>query len=132
MNKHTILWADDDPDDLETFREVLYSLDQNYEVIEFNNGKELLNYLQGVEPANFPCLIILDMNMPVLAGRETLSIIKNEEAYRSIPVVVFTTSNSELDKIFCHKLGTDMITKPPSFGRLKTVVQKLLSYCAHR
>jgi CheY-like chemotaxis protein len=129
MNKHTILWADDDPDDLETFREVLHSLNQNYEVLEFSNGQELLDFLKASDLARLPCLIILDMNMPVLGGRETLSILKNDASFQSIPVVVFTTSNSELDKVFCSRLGTEMITKPPSYGRLRDIVQKLLSFC---
>src|SRR3569833_283526 len=98
MQKNTILWADDDADDLMLMKEILIKNNRNYEIVEVRNGKEALDFLQkSKETAHLPCLIILDINMPILDGKETLSILKKEEAYKSIPVVVFTTSNSELD-----------------------------------
>lgn len=130
MKKHTILWADDDADDLMLIREVLVDTNHDYEIIEVNNGKEVLNYLhEADEKNNFPCLIILDMNMPVLSGRDTLAILKNSEKFKSIPVVVFTTSNSELDRMFCKRYGVEMVTKPPEFKALHDIVNKLLNMC---
>jgi CheY-like chemotaxis protein len=129
MNKHTIFWADDDPDDLEMFRNVMLDVTSAYEVIEFSNGRSVLDYLKDLDPSAYPCLIILDMNMPVLSGRETLAILKSEPAYESIPVVIFTTSSSELDKIFCQQLETEMVTKPPTYDSLRNIVQRLLSFC---
>jgi CheY-like chemotaxis protein len=67
--------------------------------------------------------------MPVLNGKETLSIIKSDEALKSIPVVVFTTSDSESDKRFCSFHGVEMITKPPNFHSFRSIVQKLLRFC---
>jgi CheY-like chemotaxis protein len=67
--------------------------------------------------------------MPVLNGKETLSIIKKDEALKAIPVVVFTTSGSDLDKSFCNLHGVEMITKPPTFNNFKSVVQRLLRFC---
>jgi CheY-like chemotaxis protein len=130
MHKNTILWADDDPDDLQLMREVLLKTEKKFDIIEVNNGKEALDYLDKAKEEDLlPCLIILDINMPVLDGKETLSIIKKIDAYQSIPVVVFTTSESELDKLYCERMGTAMITKPPSFSSLESTVGKLLSYC---
>jgi CheY-like chemotaxis protein len=130
MRKNTILWADDDPDDLQMMREILLKTEKKFDIIEVNNGKEALDYLgRAKDEGALPCLIILDINMPVLDGKETLSIIKRNDAYQSIPVVVFTTSESELDKIYCERMGTAMITKPPSFSSLESTVGKLLSYC---
>ena len=77
MKKYTILWADDDVDDLLLFREVLEELTQSFDVVEAANGKEALAYLQKAKAASLlPCLIILDINMPVLNGKETLVAIK--------------------------------------------------------
>src|SRR4051812_6640225 len=130
MKKNTILWADDDPDDLQLMREVLVKNGSDYDIVEVKNGKEALDYLEEAKKeSHLPCLIILDINMPVLDGKETLSILKKTEAFSSIPVVVFTTSDSELDKIFCRRFNTEMLTKPPSYARLETVVMKLLTYC---
>ncbi|MGN6402851.1 MAG: response regulator [Flavisolibacter sp.] len=130
MQKNTILWADDDADDLMLMKEILLKNNRNYEIIEVRNGKEALDFLKKAkEAAHLPCLIILDINMPILDGKETLSILKREEAYQSIPVVVFTTSNSELDKLFCSKYQVEMITKPPHYKSLENAVLRLLNFC---
>ena len=130
MRKNTILWADDDMDDLQMMREILQKNGQQFEIIEVNNGKEAISYLESaLEQDALPCLIILDINMPVMDGKETLTLIKKNKDLESVPVVVFTTSDSELDRMFCKKLGTEMITKPPSFTSLESTVVKLLKFC---
>ncbi len=131
MQKNTILWADDDADDLMLMKEILLKNNRDYQIIEVRNGKEALDFLQkSREGSRLPCLIILDINMPILDGKETLSILKKEEDYKTIPVVVFTTSNSELDKLFCKKYQVEMITKPPHYKSLENAVLKLLSFCS--
>src|SRR6476469_6634573 len=130
MAKHTILWADDDSDDLQMMQEIMHKTGRDYKVVEVHNGREALNYLhQAKQNSDLPCLIILDINMPVMDGKETLSIIKNTKDYKEIPVVVFTTSESELDKIYCKRWNTEMVTKPPTFSTLSGVVDKLLNFC---
>jgi CheY-like chemotaxis protein len=129
MQKNTILWADDDADDLMLMKEILLRNNRNFEIIEVRNGKEALDFLQrSKETSNLPSLIILDINMPILDGKETLSILKKEEEFKSIPVVVFTTSSSELDKLFCKKFEVEMITKPPHYKSLEIAVLKLLDF----
>lgn len=130
MLKHKILWADDDYDDLQMMREVLDKKQGDFEIAEVHNGKEALEYLaKARKNADLPCLIILDINMPVLDGKETLSIIKNSEEYKDIPIVVFTTSESELDKIYCKRFNTEMITKPPTFSTLGAAIDRILKEC---
>ena len=127
MSINTILWADDDYDDLQLMREVLAKKDKDFKIVEVHNGKEALDYLE--KGRDLPCLIILDINMPVLDGKETLSILKTTETYKDIPVVVFTTSESELDKLYCSRFNTEMVTKPPTFTTLSTAMDKLLNFC---
>jgi CheY-like chemotaxis protein len=124
-----IFWADDDPDDVQVMKEVLKTFDQNFMIVDFPNGRELLKHLHDAPPAAHPCLIILDINMPVLDGKSTLSLIRKDQRFRSIPVVIFTTSSSELDKTFCEYFNVAMITKPPTYERLKTALRSLISYC---
>lgn len=131
MQKNTILWADDDADDLQMMREILIKRKRDYSIEEVHNGKEALEYLKKAKQrSDLPCLIILDINMPVLDGKETLSIIKSTADYNDIPVVVFTTSESEMDRLFCKKFQTEMITKPPTFKTLNDAVDRLLKYCS--
>lgn len=129
MDKKTILWADDDADDLELFLGVLRELTSDYNIRECRNGKEVLDYLDGLSTDGYPCLIILDMNMPVLSGRDTLASLKNNTLHKDIPVVVFTTSSSDLDKRFCEHHHTEMITKPPTYDKLKDIVGRMLQFC---
>lgn len=128
MHKNYILWADDDKDDLMLMRHVLQDIGEKYDIREVNNGREALEHLaEGKKSARLPSLIILDMNMPVLTGKEALTIIKKDEALKEIPVVFFTTSNSELDKMYCKRHGVEMITKPPQYAPLREAVKKILS-----
>lgn len=130
MQKNTILWADDDADDLQMMKEILIQNKRDYKIDEVQNGREALEYLhQAKKAGTLPCLIILDINMPVLDGKETLSVIKNNSDYKSIPVVVFSTSESEVDKLFCQRFGTEMVTKPPTFSSLNVALNRLLKYC---
>ncbi|MCU7551723.1 response regulator [Chitinophagaceae bacterium LB-8] len=129
--QHHILWADDDNDDLMLMREALEGIDHHHQITEANNGREVLDHLGSIEdPSQFPCLIILDMNMPILNGRETLAILKSEEKYSSIPVVVFTTSSSEMDRMFCRRFGVEMFTKPDDFVGHQQMIQQLLRFCS--
>jgi CheY-like chemotaxis protein len=127
--KQTILWADDDPEDMEVFRDLIKASTFQPEVIEFSNGQELLNYLGEPNKQNLPCLIILDLNMPVLNGMETMKKIKSMPALKSIPVVVFTTYFSPTDEAIGEKYAVKMIMKPFSIEQLKAAIQKLLLFC---
>jgi CheY-like chemotaxis protein len=130
MLQHKILWADDDYDDLQMMKEILSKKKRDFQIVEVHNGKEALEYLQQIDDeSELPCLIILDINMPVLDGKETLSILKTTREYKEIPVVVFTTSESELDKLYCKKFNTEMVTKPPTFSTLGAALDKLLKQC---
>ncbi len=131
MQKNTILWADDDADDLLMMREILMKNGQHFELVEVRNGREALDYLNKARiKGKLPCLVILDINMPILDGKKTLSIIKEDKELKALPVVMFTTSNSELDRMYCQKFNTRMITKPPDFQTLQSTVLEMLQFCA--
>jgi CheY-like chemotaxis protein len=129
-NQTTILWVDDDPDDLALMHDVLNRLDSSIQIIEVHNGQQALDYLQKGKQSNFlPSLIVLDMNMPILSGRETLMLLKQDPQLHTTPTAVFTTSNSPLDKLFCERHDTLMLTKPSTTKGLAEAMQKLLSLC---
>jgi CheY-like chemotaxis protein len=132
MTSHPIiLCVDDDPDDRDMIRDVLQAANPQLHVVEAGDGREALDYLRTKESlAHPPSLIILDMNMPRLSGRETLAILKSEAETESIPVVVFTTSSAIADSSFCQRFGVKMITKPPTYEALKEVAQHFLAQIA--
>ena len=130
MKKHFILWAEDDPDDMAMFRRIVEEAEHHALVLGANDGREVLACLQLMrKEKNFPCLIILDLNMPALGGRETIGLIKQEEDLVHIPIVVFTTSNSYVDRNFCDRFKVPLFTKPTSVDELKATIRQMLRLC---
>lgn len=131
MEKHFILWADDDPDDMAMFRNIVGQVTDRAHVFSANDGREVLGCLNMMRKERFfPCLVILDMNMPALGGRETIDLMKQDNDFSSIPIVVFTTSDRQVDRNFCDRFGVPLFTKPHSIDDLKTSIAQLLHMCS--
>jgi CheY-like chemotaxis protein len=80
-------------------------------------------------PAPRPGLILLDLNMPKIDGREALANIKGDPELRRIPVVVLTTSKAEEDIVRTYDLGVNsFISKPVTFEELASAMQTLAVY----
>ncbi|RYE00296.1 MAG: response regulator [Sphingobacteriales bacterium] len=127
MNPHTVLWADDDPDDLFIYNEAVSEIDNKVVVTPVHNGRELIDYLNEVKPHDgLPAMIVMDMNMPLVNGREALALIKKDESLSRIPLVVFTTSNSSVDAMFCLQHEVMMVTKPCLMRQIKEVIREIL------
>jgi len=131
----SILIADDDADDRLMAKEALDECRLVNRVDFVEDGVELLAYLrrQGryadTAKAPRPGLIILDLNMPKMDGREALREIKADPALRRIPIVVMTTSKAEEDIYRSYDLGVNsFITKPVTFDGLVTVMRALGVY----
>lgn len=130
IHKHTILYAEDDLDDFSMIRQVLEQFDGTTEILHASNGFETLKQLdQAKAGQQLPCLIILDINMPGMNGKETLIHIRQSEDFKNIPVVLFTTSSSELDRLFAKKWGAEFITKPLVFSEMKKLAERFVSLC---
>ena len=125
-----VLCVDDDPDDRELIRNAIFKVDSSYSVAYATNGKEAIQFLTRALETELPCLIILDFNMPVMDGKETLVEIKKNGRFNGIPVVVFTTSNHPADLQFCQDQGVELVTKPANFGQITTETERLLQHCA--
>lgn len=127
--KQKILYAEDDLDDLDMVR-LAFEKHDGIEIIHANDGNQALNYLHTALPAKqLPCLIILDINMPGMDGRQTLLQIKGNQAFQNIPVVMFTTSNSPLDMEFARKHGADFVTKPLRFEEIESLAADFTKRC---
>ena len=114
-----ILIVDDDADDREIIKDAFLSTTEDHEYIFLENGEKLVEYLELNLAENLPSLILLDLNMPGKDGREILKEIKSDNRYNHIPVVVFTTSSSERDRLIAYNLGANcFITKPDTFNKL--------------
>jgi CheY-like chemotaxis protein len=121
-NKKIIL-AEDDDDDVDFFEVALSECCNDCELLVAKNGNELTDILRQ-NPA--PFAIVLDLNMPLVSGKESLVKIRSQKAYDKIPVIILSTSNDKKDKQFCLSNGaTDYLVKPGSFSGLKEMILKL-------
>lgn len=128
--RRTILYVDDDTDDQFLVLETLSLLAPTAQVMVAGNGVETLTYLSGLEDKALPCLIIMDINMPLLNGKETVMRIRQEERFSAIPIVLFTTSCSLLDKQFCEQYQVPFVTKPATSKDMQIVVENMLLLAA--
>lgn len=129
--RNIVLYADDDPDDLELVKESFTKYSNNVEVITVRDGSQALAFLNGLsdlDPA--PCLIILDINMPFISGKDVLSQLRGMERFKSIPVVLFTTSSMPLDKNFAKRYNAGFITKPLDLNQMEFIVSEFIDQCA--
>lgn len=131
----TILMADDDEEDRMLTRKAFELNRVGNELRFVEDGEDLLDYLYqrgkygGGASAPRPGLILLDLNMPRMDGREALEIIKRDPALRRIPVVVMTTSEADQDIARSYDLGANSyITKPVTFESLAQVIKALDQY----
>ncbi len=130
----TIVVADDDPDDRMMIEEAFEEnrLTNNLAFVE--DGEDLIDYLRSQgkyadTPRGPVGVILLDLNMPRLDGREALKIIKADPDLHRIPVVVLTTSKAEEDILRTYDLGvSSFITKPVTFDGLVEVIKVLGRY----
>jgi CheY-like chemotaxis protein len=126
--KPIILYAEDDFDDFESVREALEQLSEHFSLIQARDGTEVVSYFEkNVE--NLPCLIVLDLNMPIMNGKEVLNWLKTQTPYNHIPTMVFTTSSREEDVKLCQKHDCTFFRKPTLYRDLLHIAQVMLQMC---
>jgi CheY-like chemotaxis protein len=130
-----ILLAEDDPGDQELTRRALEEDVVRVDLRIVSDGEEALDYLHQrgayseADAAPRPDLILLDLNMPKLSGREVLHELKQSPDLCRIPVVVLTTSQQEADIIATYDLGCNSyVQKPVDIEQFISVVRKLGDY----
>lgn len=133
--KISILIADDDADDRELIRAAFDENSTQHHINFVENGEELLHYLnrhghyadETLHP--FPQLILLDLNMPKKDGREALRELKSNNLFKSIPVIILTTSMEEKDIVKSYELGVNsFIIKPVTYSGLVEFTRVLGKY----
>lgn len=121
-----ILLADDDPDDQDAFSEAFIRHNPNAFVKTVNDGKELLEWLDGCPADGLPTLIMLDYKMPVLSGPEALQVLASNAAYAHIPKLVWSSSVRTKDIDECMRLGAARyFKKPSSFQELAESIRQI-------
>lgn len=126
MNKISILLVEDDPDDIELMQEALQDNKVHFNMVTINQGDRVMKHLELNK--QLPDIILLDLNLPKLHGREVLLRIKESSLFKNIPVVILTTSSSVLEKEYCLKAGaSSFITKPSTVDGFNETVEEIVS-----
>lgn len=124
-----VLLVEDDPGDVLMTREAFEENKVANRLAVVSDGAEAMQYLRregGYADAPVPDLVLLDLNLPRMDGREVLAAMKSDETLRSIPVVVLTTSEAEEDVLRSYALHANAyVTKPVDFSRFIEVVRQI-------
>lgn len=130
MEKSFVLVAEDDADDRFLLKSAFEEMGARQHLEFVENGVELIEFLEqkkGIVPV--PGFILLDLNMPKKDGREVLKELKQHTKYKSIPIVVFSTTKNEMEVKRCYELGANTyVVKPLSYDGLLNFVENINNY----
>jgi CheY-like chemotaxis protein len=120
-----ILLIEDDPDDIDFLREAFKDNGVDVDLEILMRGDLITKWL--ISDSSVPHLIVMDLNLPKLHGREVLCLIRENKKFIKVPIVVLTTSSLEEDKEYCFKKGADkFISKPSSPEGFDELVKSLV------
>ena len=130
-SRNIIFYADDDPDDLYLVEDAFSTYANNVEVVTASDGAKALHYLENIqEPEAKPCLIILDINMPEMNGKDVLVKLRQMDQFAETPVVLFTTSTQPLDVIFAKKYKAGFVSKPLNLKQMESITDQFIDHCS--
>jgi CheY-like chemotaxis protein len=123
-----ILLVEDDRVDVMTIKRVFNDIKITNQLIVMSNGQEALGYLKSGDNRK-PCLILLDLNMPKMNGLEFLKTIKENEALKRIPIIVFTVSKEDNNVTKSFKLGAaGYMVKPVDYKKFVEIITAIHLY----
>lgn len=124
-----LLLAEDDAGDVFLLRELLAELEQKIELNVVENGLLAMAYLRKEAPfenAERPDLMLLDLNMPRMDGRQVLAEIRQDDTLSSLPILVLTTSSADADIDSCYELGGNAyLQKPSGLDAMQTLIRRI-------
>ena len=130
-NRHIVLYADDDADDLMLMQLAFNEYAANVEVVTACDGKEALLFLENLNADDAaPCLIILDVNMPRMNGKEALKAIRGMSRFENTPIVLFTTSSFLPDKTWAEEFNAGFMTKPLEAREMQAIAAQFMEHCS--
>lgn len=126
----SILLVEDNPMDVDLTRRAFKKRQVTYPVDVARDGEEALNIFQHWPSGKAaPLLILLDLKLPKVDGLEVLQYLKTDSRFRTVPVVVLTTSAEDSDIRTAYQLGANSyIVKPVDFDRFMEVVDHIQTY----
>lgn len=123
--KPYIILTDDDLDDLLLFQLALKDMSKDYTLAYFQNGQLLLDHLKDTD--HLPYCLVLDQNIPIKGGLETLQEIREESRFANLPIAIYSTSSEKNNAANTLANGANLyITKPSDINQLKELLEQIL------
>lgn len=123
------LYAEDDTEDIALFSEAMHHETKSDNTVYVSNGFALFEYLQQIKTnESYPCLIILDFYLPRVSGMDTLTLLRTDDFYCLIPVIIFSNKMSKADTEKCKGLGAEIVSKPLTHGHWQETIHHFRSY----
>lgn len=125
-----IIFADDDADDLDLITGYFKQYEPSVSVLEFRNGREVISFLEEFAVnRELPVLLVLDMNMPRMNGKDTVLAIRKHPTLRSLPVLIYSTATGKEEEAFCKQYAVTWVNKPSNIEQVKYVAQVVAEFC---
>jgi two-component system, chemotaxis family, response regulator Rcp1 len=133
MNKSfNIVLIEDNPIDILILKKTFSNINASCSFVEFHDAEKAIRYLEDLEADDhemLPDMIITDLHLPKMTGHDFLAILKDDERLRTIPVVMFSNSNSETDiKLAYHLNVNSYIVKPLSLNVYKDTIRSFWNF----
>ncbi len=127
-----ILYIEDNIADIRLFEEAISHQNLDIDLNFVTDGQEMLDYFEESKRGhykNLPNLIISDLNLPKISGQQVIKVIKSDEVFKKIPVIVFTTSNLMRDIEKCYSYGANAyMHKPLDIDKVFEVIELIDRY----
>ncbi|ABD42569.1 response regulator receiver domain protein (CheY-like) [Methanospirillum hungatei JF-1] len=129
-----ILLIEDNQNDVELFLNVVDWINMGDQVRVFLDGREALDFLHGKgsykeAPGSLPSVVFIDLKMPLISGHEVLKAIRKDKRTKTLPIVVFTSSDQEADIGETYKSGVNSyVVKPVQFEKYAETIRDLINY----
>jgi CheY-like chemotaxis protein len=133
MRKIHILLVEDSEGDILLTTELFRESEIHNRISVVRDGLEAIQFLRKeavFTNADLPDLILLDINLPKIDGKEVLRFIKNDIMFKSIPVIILTTSSAEMDKTEVYNEHANFfITKPVDLEDFQSIIKTIENFC---
>jgi CheY-like chemotaxis protein len=124
----TIFLADDDADDRFLIKEAANEIDPSVNFVEAENGSDLIDKIESDQTPD-PSLIVVDMNMPVMNGLETVEAIRSNPELDEVPMVMLSTSSDpDLASKAINSGANEVLVKPHTFKGLLDIVKRIINW----
>jgi CheY-like chemotaxis protein len=128
--KSIVFYADDDMDDIQLVADAFARHTDNVVLITASNGSQAMTYFNHLADGDpLPCLIILDINMPLVSGKQVLISLRTQPRFQDVPIVLFSTSSLPSDAQFAKQHGAGFISKPLDMEQMEYIASSFLDHC---